>query len=170
MFGYSLYFIMYPLLFVWIFFSRTYSYSEPQLYSQNSSGSYFDTQGAVPQVSTVVTTHSLANNGSTNGGLTMGLTGGQIISSSGAYLIGSNAMDGSAPHTAAQTTRASPATVQQNPVIKSLLPAFSHCKGGWTLNPDVLFELKTNLVKTDMLYYVIYTDLFKYHHLKGDIS
>ncbi|KAF4082373.1 hypothetical protein AMELA_G00150810 [Ameiurus melas] len=91
---------------------RTYSYSEPQLYSQNSSGSYFDTQGAAPQVSTVVTSHSLANNGSTNGGLAMGLTGGQIISSSGAYLIGSNAMDGSAPHTAAQTTRASPATIE----------------------------------------------------------
>lgn len=109
------------------FLRRTYSYSEPQLYSQNSSGSYFDTQGAAPQVSTVVTSHSLANNGSTNGGLAMGLTGGQIISSSGAYLIGSNAMDGSAPHTAAQTTRASPATVQQNPVIKSLSPAFSHC-------------------------------------------
>ncbi|XP_060765468.1 transcription factor RFX3 isoform X3 [Neoarius graeffei] len=91
---------------------RTYSYSEPQLYSQNSSGSYFDTQGAAPQVSTVVTTHSLANSSSTNGGLAMGLTGGQIISSSGAYLIGANAMDGSAPHTAAQTTRASPATLQ----------------------------------------------------------
>ncbi|TSM28175.1 Transcription factor RFX3 [Bagarius yarrelli] len=91
---------------------RSYSYSEPQLYSQNSSGSYFDTQGAVPQVSTVVTTHSLATNGSPNGGLAMGLSGGQIISSSGAYLIGSNAMDGSAPHSAAQTTRASPATIE----------------------------------------------------------
>lgn len=77
-------------------------------------------------MSTVVTTHSLANNGSTNGGLAMGLTGGQIISSSGAYLIGANAMDGSAPHTAAQTTRASPATVQQkNSASQSLEYAFS---------------------------------------------
>uniref|UniRef100_A0A672LD88 Transcription factor RFX3 n=1 Tax=Sinocyclocheilus grahami TaxID=75366 RepID=A0A672LD88_SINGR len=50
------------------------------------------------------------NNG--NGVLAMGLSGGQIISSSGAYLIGGNSMDGSAPHSAAQATRASPATLQ----------------------------------------------------------
>ncbi|XP_051972816.1 transcription factor RFX3 isoform X2 [Xyrauchen texanus] len=87
---------------------RAYSYTEPQLYNQNSGGNYFDTQGSSAQVSTVVTTHSMANNG--NGGLAMGLSGGQIISSSGAYLIGGNSMDGSAPHT--QTTRASPATLQ----------------------------------------------------------
>ncbi|XP_062870005.1 transcription factor RFX3 isoform X2 [Trichomycterus rosablanca] len=87
---------------------RTYSYSEPQLYSQNSSGNYFDTQGSSAQV----TTHSMANNGNGNGALAMGLSGGQIISSSGAYLIGANIMDSSAPHTAAQTTRASPATLQ----------------------------------------------------------
>ncbi|XP_057177381.1 transcription factor RFX3 isoform X2 [Triplophysa rosa] len=89
---------------------RTYSYSEPQLYNQNSAGNYFDTQGSSPQVSTVVTTHSMSNNG--NGALAMGLSGGQIISSSGAYLIGGNSMDGSTPHTAAQSTRASPATLQ----------------------------------------------------------
>uniref|UniRef100_A0A9J8AZS5 Transcription factor RFX3 n=2 Tax=Cyprinus carpio carpio TaxID=630221 RepID=A0A9J8AZS5_CYPCA len=87
---------------------RTYSYSEPQLYNQNSGGNYFDTQGGSAQVST----HSMANNGNGNGALAMGLSGGQIISSSGAYLIGGNSMDGSAPHSAAQTTRASPATIE----------------------------------------------------------
>lgn len=95
---------------------RTYSYSEPQLYNQNSGGNYFDTQGGSAQVSAVVTNHSMANNGNGNGALAMGLSGGQIISSSGAYLIGGNSMDGSAPHTAAQTTRASPATVSSNHV------------------------------------------------------
>ncbi|XP_026129948.1 transcription factor RFX3-like isoform X1 [Carassius auratus] len=85
---------------------RTYSYSEPQLYNQNSGGNYFDTQGSSAQVSS----HSLTNNG--NGALAMGLSGGQIISSSGAYLIGGNSMDGSAPHSTAQTTRASPATIE----------------------------------------------------------
>uniref|UniRef100_A0A672SQR9 Transcription factor RFX3 n=1 Tax=Sinocyclocheilus grahami TaxID=75366 RepID=A0A672SQR9_SINGR len=85
---------------------RPYSYSEPQLYNQNSGGNYFDTQGSSAQVST----HSMANNG--NGVLAMGLSGGQIISSSGAYLIGGNSMDGSAPHSAAQATRASPATIE----------------------------------------------------------
>uniref|UniRef100_W5LIX1 Transcription factor RFX3 n=1 Tax=Astyanax mexicanus TaxID=7994 RepID=W5LIX1_ASTMX len=88
---------------------RTYSYTEPQMYSQNSSGNYFDTQGSLSQVTTVVTSHSMANNGN---GLPMGLSGGQIISSSGAYLIGGNTMDNSAPHSAAQTTRASPATIE----------------------------------------------------------
>lgn len=87
---------------------RTYSYSEPQLYNQNSGGNYFDTQGSSAQVST----HSMANNGNGNGTLAMGLSGGQIISSSGAYLIGGNSMDGSAPHSTAQTTRASPATIE----------------------------------------------------------
>uniref|UniRef100_A0A8C7PHV7 Transcription factor RFX3 n=1 Tax=Oncorhynchus mykiss TaxID=8022 RepID=A0A8C7PHV7_ONCMY len=75
-------------------------------------GSYFDTQGSSSQVSTVVSSHGMANNGGGNGGLTMGLAGGQIISSSGAYLIGGNTMDNSAPHPAAQTTRASPATIE----------------------------------------------------------
>ncbi|KAK1800791.1 hypothetical protein P4O66_005974, partial [Electrophorus voltai] len=91
---------------------RTYSYSEPQLYSQNSGGNYFDTQGSSSQVTTVVTSHSLANNGNGNGSLGMGLSGGQIISSSGAYLIGGNSMDSPAPHATAQTTRASPATIE----------------------------------------------------------
>uniref|UniRef100_A0A3B4ZW23 Transcription factor RFX3 n=1 Tax=Stegastes partitus TaxID=144197 RepID=A0A3B4ZW23_9TELE len=88
---------------------RTYSYSEPQLYSQNSGGSYFDTQGSSSQVSTVVTSHGMTNNGGGGtGGMSMGLTGGQVISSSsGAYL-----MDNAGPHPATQTARASPATLQ----------------------------------------------------------
>ncbi|XP_078812405.1 transcription factor RFX3 isoform X2 [Oryzias latipes] len=88
---------------------RTYSYSEPQLYSQNSGGSYFDTQGSSSQVSTVVTSHGLTNNGGGGtGGMSMGLAGGQVISSSsGAYL-----MDNAGPHPATQTARASPATLQ----------------------------------------------------------
>lgn len=126
------------------FLRRTYSYSEPQLYSQNSSGSYFDTQGAAPQVSTVVTTHSLANSSSTNGGLAMGLTGGQIISSSGAYLIGANAMDGSAPHTAAQTTRASPATVHHPSKDQILVICFLTVREDQHLTL-VLFEFRVKM-------------------------
>uniref|UniRef100_A0A665V5F5 Transcription factor RFX3 n=1 Tax=Echeneis naucrates TaxID=173247 RepID=A0A665V5F5_ECHNA len=88
---------------------RTYSYSEPQLYSQNSGGSYFDTQGSSSQVSTVVTSHGMTNNGGGgSGGMSMGLAGGQVISSSsGAYL-----MDNAGPHPATQTARASPATIE----------------------------------------------------------
>uniref|UniRef100_A0A1A7X3L4 Transcription factor RFX3 n=1 Tax=Iconisemion striatum TaxID=60296 RepID=A0A1A7X3L4_9TELE len=88
---------------------RTYSYSEPQLYSQNSGGSYFDTQGSSSQVSTVVTSHGMTNNGGgSTGGMSMGLAGGQVISSSsGAYL-----MDNAGPHPTTQTARASPATIE----------------------------------------------------------
>uniref|UniRef100_A0A672HF64 Transcription factor RFX3 n=1 Tax=Salarias fasciatus TaxID=181472 RepID=A0A672HF64_SALFA len=88
---------------------RTYSYSEPQLYSQNSGGSYFDTQGSSSQVSTVVTSHGMTNNGGGGTGvMSMGLAGGQVISSSsGAYL-----MDNAGPHPATQTARASPATIE----------------------------------------------------------
>uniref|UniRef100_A0A3Q3WCJ7 Transcription factor RFX3 n=1 Tax=Mola mola TaxID=94237 RepID=A0A3Q3WCJ7_MOLML len=88
---------------------RTYSYSEPQLYSQNSGGSYFDTQGSSSQVSTVVTSHGMTNNGGgSGGGMNMNLAGGQVISSSpGAYI-----MDTTGPHPATQTARASPATLQ----------------------------------------------------------
>ncbi|MEQ2170715.1 hypothetical protein GOODEAATRI_003204 [Goodea atripinnis] len=88
---------------------RTYTYSEPQLYSQNSGGSYFDTQGGSSQVSTVVTSHGMTNNGGgSTGGMSMGMAGGQVISSSsGAYL-----MDNAGPHPATQTARASPATLQ----------------------------------------------------------
>uniref|UniRef100_A0A3Q3FTC8 Transcription factor RFX3 n=1 Tax=Labrus bergylta TaxID=56723 RepID=A0A3Q3FTC8_9LABR len=88
---------------------RTYSYSEPQLYSQNSGGSYFDTQGSSSQVSTVVTSHGMTNNGGGgSGGMNMNLAGGQVLSSSpGAYI-----MDNAGPHPATQTARASPATLQ----------------------------------------------------------
>ncbi|MED6244931.1 Transcription factor rfx3 [Ataeniobius toweri] len=88
---------------------RTYTYSEPQLYSQNSGGSYFDTQGGSSQVSTVVTSHGMTNNGGgSTGGMSMGMAGGQVISSSsGAYL-----MDNAGPHPATQTARASPATIE----------------------------------------------------------
>ncbi|XP_042364952.1 transcription factor RFX3 [Plectropomus leopardus] len=88
---------------------RTYSYSEPQLYSQNSGGSYFDTQGSSSQVSTVVTSHGMTNNGGGgSGGMNMNLAGGQVISTSpGAYI-----MDNAAPHPATQTARASPATIE----------------------------------------------------------
>lgn len=87
---------------------RTYSYSEPQLYSQNSGGNYFDTQGSSSQVSTVVTSHGMTNNGGGgSGGMSMNMAGGQVISSSpGAYI-----MDNAGPHPATQSTRASPATV-----------------------------------------------------------
>ncbi|XP_055087679.1 transcription factor RFX3 isoform X1 [Periophthalmus magnuspinnatus] len=88
---------------------RSYTYSETQLYSQNSGGSYFDTQGSSPQVSTVVTSHGLTNNGGGgSGGMSIGLTGAQVISStSGGYL-----MDNAGPHTATQAARASPATIE----------------------------------------------------------
>ncbi|XP_077479008.1 transcription factor RFX3 isoform X1 [Stigmatopora argus] len=88
---------------------RTYSYSEPQLYSQNSGGNYFDTQGSSSQVSTVVTSHGMGNNsGGASGGISMGLAGGQVIGSgSTAYL-----MDNAGAHPTAQTARASPATIE----------------------------------------------------------
>lgn len=82
------------------------------MYSQNSGGSYFDTQGGSSQVSTVVTTHGMTNNGGGgggSGGMGMSLGAGQVISSSpGAYI-----MDNAGPHPATQTARASPATVSE---------------------------------------------------------
>ncbi|KAM6901660.1 transcription factor RFX3 [Lycodopsis pacificus] len=88
---------------------RTYSYSEPQLYSQNSGGNYFDTQSSSSQVSTVVTSHGMTNNGGGgSGGMSMNLAGGQVISTSpGAYI-----MDNALPHPVTQTARASPATIE----------------------------------------------------------
>lgn len=88
---------------------RSYTYSEPQLYSQNSGGNYFDTQGSSTQVSTVVTSHGLNNNGGGgNGVINIGLTGAQVISSSsGDYL-----MDNTGAHTVTQSARASPATIE----------------------------------------------------------
>uniref|UniRef100_A0A8C5THQ2 Transcription factor RFX3 n=1 Tax=Malurus cyaneus samueli TaxID=2593467 RepID=A0A8C5THQ2_9PASS len=85
--------------------STTYPYTETQMYSQNTGGNYFDTQGSSAQVTTVVSSHSMVG----TGGIQMGVTGGQLISSSGGtYLIG-NSMENSG-HTVTHTTRASPAT------------------------------------------------------------
>lgn len=76
------------------------------MYSQNTGGNYFDTQGSSAQVTTVVSSHSMVG----TGGIQMGVTGGQLISSSGGtYLIG-NSMENSG-HAVTHTTRASPATV-----------------------------------------------------------
>uniref|UniRef100_A0A4W3HJB4 Transcription factor RFX3 n=1 Tax=Callorhinchus milii TaxID=7868 RepID=A0A4W3HJB4_CALMI len=87
--------------------STTYPYSEAQMYSQNTGGTYFDSQGNSAQVTTVVSSHNMVG----AGGIPMGVTGGQIISSSGgAYLIGGS-MDGS-NHPISHTTRASSATLQ----------------------------------------------------------
>ncbi|KAG7258687.1 hypothetical protein CRUP_016409 [Coryphaenoides rupestris] len=98
---------------------RTYSYTEPQLYSQNSGGSYFDTQAGASQVPSVVvgmTNNNNNNNGDGGGGggggngvMGMGLAGGQVIDGgSGAYLIDAT----TAPHASGQATRASPATIE----------------------------------------------------------
>uniref|UniRef100_A0A8C4JM50 Transcription factor RFX3 n=1 Tax=Dromaius novaehollandiae TaxID=8790 RepID=A0A8C4JM50_DRONO len=87
--------------------STTYPYTETQMYSQNTGGNYFDTQGSSAQVTTVVSSHSMVG----TGGIQMGVTGGQLISSSGGtYLIG-NSMENSG-HSVTHTTRASPATLQ----------------------------------------------------------
>ncbi|KAG8130592.1 hypothetical protein E2320_017175 [Naja naja] len=77
------------------------------MYSQNTGGNYFDTQGSSAQVTTVVSSHSMVG----TGGLQMGVTGGQLISSTGGtYLIG-NSMENSG-HSVTHTTRASPATIE----------------------------------------------------------
>uniref|UniRef100_A0A8C4JTH3 Transcription factor RFX3 n=1 Tax=Dromaius novaehollandiae TaxID=8790 RepID=A0A8C4JTH3_DRONO len=87
--------------------STTYPYTETQMYSQNTGGNYFDTQGSSAQVTTVVSSHSMVG----TGGIQMGVTGGQLISSSGGtYLIG-NSMENSG-HSVTHTTRASPATIE----------------------------------------------------------
>uniref|UniRef100_A0A8C6Y3T0 Regulatory factor X3 n=1 Tax=Naja naja TaxID=35670 RepID=A0A8C6Y3T0_NAJNA len=83
--------------------TTTYPYTETQMYSQNTGGNYFDTQGSSAQVTTVVSSHSMVG----TGGLQMGVTGGQLISSTGGtYLIG-NSMENSG-HSVTHTTRASP--------------------------------------------------------------
>ncbi|KAM6394723.1 transcription factor RFX3-like isoform 2-T2 [Rhynochetos jubatus] len=85
----------------------TYPYTETQMYSQNTGGNYFDTQGSSPQATTVVSSHSMVG----TGGIQMGVAGGQLINSSGGtYLIGS-AMENSG-HSVTHTTRASPATIE----------------------------------------------------------
>ncbi|XP_055556304.1 transcription factor RFX3-like isoform X3 [Falco biarmicus] len=85
----------------------TYPYTETQMYSQNTGGNYFDTQGSSAQAATVVSSHSMVG----TGGIQMDVAGGQLISSSGgSYLIG-NSMENSG-HSATHTTRASPATIE----------------------------------------------------------
>ncbi|XP_073491041.1 transcription factor RFX3 isoform X1 [Aquarana catesbeiana] len=87
--------------------TTTYPYTETQMYSQNTGGSYFDTQGGSAQVTTVVSSHNMVGTGA----IQMGVSGGQIISSSGGtYLIG-NSMENSG-HSVSHTTRASPATIE----------------------------------------------------------
>ncbi|KAH0628301.1 hypothetical protein JD844_009248 [Phrynosoma platyrhinos] len=87
--------------------TTTYPYTETQMYSQNTGGNYFDTQGSSAQVTTVVSSHSMVG----TGGIQMGVTGGQLISSTGGtYLIG-NSMENSG-HSVTHTTRASPATIE----------------------------------------------------------
>uniref|UniRef100_A0A8C8B286 Transcription factor RFX3 n=1 Tax=Otus sunia TaxID=257818 RepID=A0A8C8B286_9STRI len=77
------------------------------MYSQNTGGNYFDTQGSSTQATTVVSSHSMVG----TGGLQMDVAGGQLISSSGGtYLIG-NSMENSG-HSVTHTTRASPATIE----------------------------------------------------------
>uniref|UniRef100_A0A2I3RU97 Regulatory factor X3 n=1 Tax=Pan troglodytes TaxID=9598 RepID=A0A2I3RU97_PANTR len=56
--------------------TTTYPYTETQMYSQNTGGNYFDTQGSSAQVTTVVSSHSMVG----TGGIQMGVTGGQLIS------------------------------------------------------------------------------------------
>ncbi|XP_056378518.1 transcription factor RFX3 isoform X12 [Hyla sarda] len=87
--------------------TTTYPYTETQMYSQNTGGSYFDTQGGAAQVTTVVSSHNMVGTGA----IQMGVSGGQIISSTGGtYLIG-NSMENSG-HSVSHTTRASPATIE----------------------------------------------------------
>ncbi|NWT06390.1 RFX3 factor, partial [Mionectes macconnelli] len=87
--------------------TTTYPYTETQMYSQNTGGNYFDTQGSSAQATTVVSSHSMVG----TGGIQMGVAGGQLISSSGGtYLIG-NSMENSG-HSVTHTTRASPATIE----------------------------------------------------------
>ncbi|XP_075060764.1 DNA-binding protein RFX2 isoform X2 [Mixophyes fleayi] len=87
-----------------------YSYNaEAQIYAPSSGASYFDSQGGGAQVTTVVSTptaipsHSMV-------GIAMDVSGSQIISSSGAYLI-HGGLDNSR-HTLSHTSRSSPATLQ----------------------------------------------------------
>ncbi|XP_063311925.1 DNA-binding protein RFX2 isoform X4 [Pelobates fuscus] len=88
----------------------TYSYNtEAQIYAPSSGASYFDSQGGGAQVTTVVSSptaipsHSMV-------GITMDVSGSQLLSSSGAYLI-HGGLDNSR-HALSHTSRSSPATLQ----------------------------------------------------------
>ncbi|XP_063311926.1 DNA-binding protein RFX2 isoform X5 [Pelobates fuscus] len=88
----------------------TYSYNtEAQIYAPSSGASYFDSQGGGAQVTTVVSSptaipsHSMV-------GITMDVSGSQLLSSSGAYLI-HGGLDNSR-HALSHTSRSSPATLE----------------------------------------------------------
>ncbi|XP_041432858.1 DNA-binding protein RFX2 isoform X2 [Xenopus laevis] len=87
-----------------------YSYNaETQIYAPSSGSSYFDSQGGGAQVTTVVSSptaipsHSMV-------GITMDVSGSQIISSSGAYLIHGGLEN--SRHTPSHTSRTFPATLE----------------------------------------------------------
>ncbi|KAM4706916.1 DNA-binding protein RFX2 isoform 1-T1 [Discoglossus pictus] len=86
-----------------------YSYNaEAQIYAPSSGASYFDSQGGA-QVTTVVSSPtSIPSHGMV--GITMDVSGSQIISSSGAYLI-HGGLDNSR-HALSHTSRSSPATLE----------------------------------------------------------
>uniref|UniRef100_A0A8C5MAF9 DNA-binding protein RFX2 n=1 Tax=Leptobrachium leishanense TaxID=445787 RepID=A0A8C5MAF9_9ANUR len=88
----------------------TYSYNtDAQIYAPSSAASYFDSPGGGAQVTTVVSSptaipsHSMV-------GITMDVSGSQLLSSSGAYLI-HGGLDNSR-HALSHTSRSSPATLE----------------------------------------------------------
>uniref|UniRef100_UPI00398E49CD MHC class II regulatory factor RFX1-like isoform X2 n=1 Tax=Pristiophorus japonicus TaxID=55135 RepID=UPI00398E49CD len=90
--------------------SNTYPYSEAQLYSQNTGGSYYESQGTPNQVATPVTSQNVVSSGT----VPMYVTGGQIVANpgGGTYVIQGGYMLGSSSQSYSHTMRASPATVQ----------------------------------------------------------
>ncbi|XP_059495803.1 MHC class II regulatory factor RFX1a isoform X2 [Stegostoma tigrinum] len=90
--------------------SNTYPYSETQLYNQNTSGSYYESQGTPNQVATPVTSQNVVSSGT----VPMYVTGGQIVANpgGGTYVIQGGYMLGSSSQSYSHTMRASPATVQ----------------------------------------------------------
>ncbi|XP_038640574.1 MHC class II regulatory factor RFX1a isoform X7 [Scyliorhinus canicula] len=90
--------------------SNTYPYSDTQLYSQNTSGSYYESQGTPNQVATPVTSQNVVSSGT----VPMYVTGGQIVANpgGGTYVIQGGYMLGSSSQSYSHTMRASPATVQ----------------------------------------------------------
>ncbi|XP_007905290.2 MHC class II regulatory factor RFX1a [Callorhinchus milii] len=90
--------------------SNTYPYSETQLYSQSTGGSYYESQGTPNQVSTPVTSQNVVSSGT----VPMYVTGGQIVANpgGGTYVIQGGYMLGSSSQSYSHTMRASPATVQ----------------------------------------------------------
>ncbi|XP_014340432.1 DNA-binding protein RFX2 [Latimeria chalumnae] len=88
-----------------------YSYNpDAQIYAQNSGASYFETQGNGAQVTTVVSSPTVVPSHSMVG-IAMDIGGGQIISSSGAYLIHGGGLD-TTRHHLSHTSRSSSATLE----------------------------------------------------------